>query len=166
VSQIDGELFERHFEPLAKYVRMRVPPADCEDVLSEIFARAWERRTQVRGNPRAWLFTIARSRVAEHFRARSRRMTVETSMTEPPPTGARLDFDALQQLEHEEFRGLLRRKMAVLSERERDVLALKFSDGLTNAAIAEMLDVSRGHLGVLLHRALKRLRDALADGHA
>jgi RNA polymerase sigma-70 factor (ECF subfamily) len=69
----------------------------------------------------------------------------------------------LEALEQDEFRRLLQSKMSLLSEIERDVIALKFSDGLNNTEIAAMLNITPNHLGVVLHRALQRLRDAMTE---
>jgi RNA polymerase sigma factor (sigma-70 family) len=67
----------------------------------------------------------------------------------------------LDRLERAEFRALLRRQMESLSEVERDLIALKFTDGLSNVQVAEMLGLSPNRMGVMLHRALGRLREAM-----
>lgn len=64
----------------------------------------------------------------------------------------------LEELERAEFMELLHRKMQELTEPERDVIAFKFTDGLANSDIAALVGVTPGHLGVLLHRALGKLR--------
>ena len=69
----------------------------------------------------------------------------------------------LEEVERKEFLSLLRRKMVVLSETERDVIALKFTEGLGNGEIAALLGVTANRLGVMLHRALGRLRAAMQE---
>ena len=140
---------------------MRVPEADAEDVTSEVFLRAFERNGQFRSDdPGGWLFAIARSRVAEFHRRKGRGMKIETlALKEPKPVST-----PLERMESAEFRRMLREKMELLSELERDVIAFKFTDGLTNVEIARALGVKPNHLGVLLHRALKKLRKALGGG--
>ncbi len=55
--------------------------------------------------------------------------------------------------------------MSSLDGRERDLLALKFSAGLSNAEIAAVLGRSEGAARVLLHRALRSVaRDLERDG--
>ena len=154
-ERLVGEYFER----VRSYVRMRVPERDCEDVVAEVFLRALARHRQVRRNdPGAWLFAVARSQVVQFYRNRVRREK-EHVMHQGEP-GQRTP---LEELEVIEFGELLRRKMSVLSELEREAVALKFTDGLTNARIARMLSVAPNSLGVLLHRALKKLRHAMQE---
>ena len=60
--------------------------------------------------------------------------------------------------------GALRRQALVaalreLEPREREIVALKFWGGLTNAELARVLDVSQSNAGTLLHRAMTKLRE-------
>jgi RNA polymerase sigma-70 factor (ECF subfamily) len=163
------EFFRNHFDRLYAYVRMRVGERDCEDLVGDILLRAIEKLSQLKGDPAAWLFAIARSRIADHYRRdfqlKGAGMTAlsvqnETLEQQPAPRSVR----PLEQLEAAEFRALLQRKVATLSDVERDVIAFKFTDGLSNIQIAQVLGVTPSNLGVILHRALKRLRDAMLDG--
>ena len=47
------------------------------------------------------------------------------------------------------------------TDRERELLALKFGAGMTNRSIAAHLGLGESHVGVLAHRALRKLRAAL-----
>jgi RNA polymerase sigma-70 factor (ECF subfamily) len=153
-----GEFYGR----VQGYVRMRVPEGDCEDVVGEIFLRALERRDAVRGDALAWLFAVARSRVAQYYRDREAQVSAAARSADRPAPAPGLA--GLERLERAEFCALLRAKMdQVLSETERDVIALKFTDGLGNAEIARILEVTPSHLGVILHRALGRLRQAMVE---
>jgi len=58
---------------------------------------------------------------------------------------------------------LLLNQLNRLSEREREVIGLKFVACLQNREIARVLHMPEGTVGSLLHRALSRLRDALHD---
>ena len=142
---------------------MRVSVQDCEDLVSDIFLRALRNHGQLRGDEGAWLFSIARSRVADHYRERNASMTVTTGDIESSSHPALFDpaQGPLARLEADEFRACLHRNMQLLTEPEREVIALKFSEGLSNIQISKVLDITPNHLGVLLHRALRRLRDAM-----
>jgi RNA polymerase sigma-70 factor (ECF subfamily) len=162
--------FHEHFDRLYAYVRMRVGARACEDIVGDVFVLAIERQEQLRGDPAAWLFAIARNRVADHFRnafqEKEAGMIADTTgfefaaIAEAPNARSMLPLDAL---EADEFRALLQRQLETLTDLERDVIAFKFTDGLANTDIAELLGLSRTNLGVILHRALKRLRDAMMD---
>lgn len=161
-------LIDEYFERVRCYVRMRVRVQDCEDVVSDIFLRAIERKEQLRGEAGAWLFAIARSRIAEHYRKRNQVMRTESSLTTPegvdePPASPKQAPVPLEKLEQAEFQERLRAKMDLLPELERDVIAFKFTDGLSNTEIAQVLGITPNHLGVVLHRALQKLRTAMLE---
>lgn len=160
--------FHEHFDRLFAYVRMRVGERECEDVVGDILLRAIERLDQVKGDPAAWLFAIARSRIADHFRLGFQRKGAGMSTQGTDLQNVALDARPaarssvpVDELEAAEFRDLLHKRLTLLSDLERDVIAFKFADGLSNTQIAEVLGITRSNLGVILHRALKRLRDAM-----
>ncbi|HEY3323117.1 MAG TPA: sigma-70 family RNA polymerase sigma factor [Planctomycetota bacterium] len=177
MDTFEARLVDEYFSRLHAYVRMRVPAQDCDDVVAEILLRAIQRREQLRGEAAPWLFAIARSQVAEHYRKKEPAMRLEdTSTSSDPPAsvplapcgrgvrgeGAGAEATPLEQLEKAEFCARLQRQIAVLPEIERDVIALKFTDGLSNTQIAELLGITPNHLGVLLHRALTKLKHAMS----
>jgi RNA polymerase sigma-70 factor (ECF subfamily) len=129
----------------------------AEDVTAVAFERAFRRRALFnprRGSERAWLFGIARNAALDELRHRKR---VAALLHEP---GA---DDAVAS--HEEVEGALRRAtvrvaLTQLSARERELIALKFHAGLSNADLARVLGVSESNAGTLLHRAITKLRKA------
>jgi RNA polymerase sigma factor (sigma-70 family) len=58
----------------------------------------------------------------------------------------------------------MRAALARLSARERDVLALKFGSAITNREIARLTGLGESHVAVIIYRAVRRLRDLLAEG--
>jgi RNA polymerase sigma factor (sigma-70 family) len=86
-----------------------------------------------------------------------------SAVDDPSSIPSRRAAAPLENLEQAEFRELLRRKLELLPELERDVIALKFTDGLSNAEIAKVLDITPNHLGVVLFRALQKLRGSMAE---
>ena len=60
-----------------------------------------------------------------------------------------------------ELRQHLHKALASLSEREREIIALKFWSGCTNRDIAKFIGISESNTGVILFRAMGRLRQIL-----
>ncbi len=58
---------------------------------------------------------------------------------------------------------MVRRGLAVLEPRERDLVALKFAGGLSNVEIAKVLGLSPSNTGTKLHRAVEKLREACRE---
>ena len=169
LSEFGNKLVDQYFVRVHRYVRMKVCEADCEDVIHDIFLRAIEREDQVKEDTGAWLFAIARSQVAEYYRRRSVRDRIQTGTNaeiEEAPASRASDISPLEKMEVSEFHDLLRRKLSLLSEVEQDVISFKFTDGLSNIRIAQILNLKVNNLGVILHRALGRLKAAMLDDFA
>jgi RNA polymerase sigma-70 factor (ECF subfamily) len=156
---------ESYYDRIYGYVAFRVPVQDCGDVVGDIFLRAIEKRGQRRaqGDECAWLFAVARSRIAEYYREKGKTMRTASAAASSARLQKNDSLEPLKQLENQEFRERLACALQILTELERDVIALKFSEGLTNTQIAKLLDVTPNNLGVLLHRALGRLREVMLN---
>lgn len=107
---------------------------------------------------RAWLFRVAHNTVSNAMRSRRRRRT------EPIPDGwdrpAPNADPATLVARAEEGRRVLRAVRELPLDR-RQVVLLRFVDGLTAAEIGVVLDRSPGAVRVLLHRALRDLAERL-----
>lgn len=136
--------------------------AAAEEVTAAAFERAYRKRNRFdpeRGEPRAWLFGIARNAALDELRRRGRQAEL---IAEP----ADLDsFGAEEGAEHSERRLAVSAAMARLQPRERELIALKFFAGLENREIARVLGISESNAGTKLHRAMTKLREA-CDGNA
>ena len=134
----------------------------AEEVTAQAFERAWRKRRQVnrgRGTPRAWLFGIARNAALDELRRRSRSAPIpdwETapSAVAPGPQPAGVGDPAEVAID----RTALRAALDSLSGRERELVALKFFAGLSNAEIASVIGTSESNAGTRLHRVIEKLR--------
>ena len=128
----------------------------AEDVVAQAFERAWRRRRSFdarRGSARAWLFGIARNAALDELRRRRRGAPL---VGEPVDEELALDDDAEALVR----RAAVRAALASLEPRERELVALKFHGGLTNAELARVLGTSESNAGTRLHRAVTKLREA------
>lgn len=131
--------------------------AAAEDVTAQAFERAYRKRRGFdprRGSRRAWLFGIARNAALDELRRRKRDATL---VAEPEDFGAAAPHELAEVAVR---RTALREAMAALDARERELVALKFFAGLTNAEIAAVIGVSESNAGTRLHRTLAKLRRA------
>ena len=110
---------------------------------------------------RSWAFLIAHNRVIDQSRARSRDKSVPTAPESLPSVVDRLVVDAevLDAMSAEELRGWLSDH---LTADQLDVILLRVFGGLTPSEIAETLGKEPGTVRVSQHRALAKLRTALA----
>jgi RNA polymerase sigma factor (sigma-70 family) len=132
-------------------------PAAAEDVTATAFERAYRKRSRFdpeRGSGRAWLFGIARNAALDELRRRGR----HADLVADPEDAAGLD--AVEAVERSERRLVLSAALAKLGGRERELVALKFFAGLSNAEIADVLGISESNAGTKLHRVVTKLREA------
>ncbi|HEY8922379.1 MAG TPA: RNA polymerase sigma factor [Candidatus Limnocylindria bacterium] len=134
---------------------------DAEDATERTFLAALKALPEYRDEGatfRAWLFRIAHNTIINARRSRFRRHT------EPLPDG--LDRIAPNSdpaglvVEADEARRVLR-AVAELPDDRRQVVLLRFVDGLSSREIGQVMDRSEGAARVLLHRALRDLADRL-----
>ncbi len=109
---------------------------------------------------RAWLFRIAHNQLANALRSRHRQQADSLEAVGEPRANA--DPAGLLSLA-EEARGL-RRALDQLPVDRRQVVVLRFVDGLSAREIGAVLGRSEGAVRVLQHRALRQLADMLATG--
>ena len=134
--------------------------AAAEDVTAIAFERAYRRRRTFdrhRGDERGWLFGIARNAALDELRRRRRTATL---VVDPEDVSE----DALVADDEEDMvvrRAAVREALDALAPRERELIALKFHAGLTNAELASVLGVSESNAGTMLHRAVQKLRRAV-----
>jgi RNA polymerase sigma-70 factor, ECF subfamily len=128
--------------------------ASAEDVTALSFERLLRARGRLdsrRGSPRALLFTIARNAALDELRRRRRRGQAAVPVTELPTAGP----GGAEDVERRED---VRRALAALPAREREIVLLKFHGQLTNTELARAMGISESNAGTRLHRALERLR--------
>jgi RNA polymerase sigma-70 factor, ECF subfamily len=167
-SETDSESWER-FETLYRssrddlyaYVLTLVRDrAAAEDVTAIAFERAYRRRRTFdrhRGDQRGWLFGIARNAALDELRRRRR----AAALVVDPEDVSDDELADHDEEDHAVRRAEVREALAALAPRERELIALKFHAGLTNAELASVLGVSESNAGTMLHRAVQKLRRAV-----
>ena len=128
---------------------------EAEDVTSEVFESAVRYRSgfdRRKGEPIAWLFGIARRRVAWALANR------------PPPASELVEQEAPGDVASETVeRVALDAALQTLSERDQELLALRYGSDLRAREIGRILGLKTNTVEVALHRALERLREAIGD---
>ncbi len=136
-------------------------PEVAEDLASIVFEKAITHLVDVH-TPEAvgaWLFRIARNCATDYFRRCKPTVSLEQLVLEEHPQTAALEESIIAN----EEKSYLLTHLKQLSEREREVIGLKFVAGLTNREIAGVLQIPEGTVGSLLHRTLRRLRTMLKE---
>ena len=140
---------------------------DPDDLTSEVFLRVFSGCGSFSGDEgqfRAWVFTIAHSRLVDARRARDRTPEVGVLEEECPdgrgPTTAGADNEAMDRLAVD---GVLQLLDALTSD-QRDVIALRIVGQMSVEEVATTLEKPPGAIKALQRRALATLRRRLAPG--
>ena len=145
-------------ERVYSYVASRIGGGqDAEDVTSAVFERAVRYRSTYdadKGSPTTWVLGIARREVADHL---GRELPDPTAPDESEADPARGTEDTVIS------RLTLDEALARLSERDSELLSLRYDADLKAREIAQILDVDTHAVEVALPRALERLRRLLDE---
>jgi RNA polymerase sigma-70 factor (ECF subfamily) len=159
-------LVERYSPGLFRYlISLSGDPALAEDLLQDTWLRVMERLNSYRtGRPfRNWLFAVARNRAFDVLRQRSRQLQrVQTGATEHPASPAEELPDpqpsTLERLAESDLARCVMEAMKTLPAVFREVLTLRFEQGLEIGAIARILGLSVSAVKDRLYRGLNQLR--------
>jgi RNA polymerase sigma factor (sigma-70 family) len=159
------ELFEALESPLLSYaLRLVGERSAAEDIVQESFVRLHNQFEQVR-QPQRWLYRTVHNLALNHRRQALKIVPLDRdSDGDGPPARERPDPQPLpdEQIARWESIGLLRVSLETLDERSRNLVQLKFNEGLSYKEISARTGLTVGHVGYLLHHALKALANELA----
>ena len=154
-----AELYDRYANAVyGACLRVLREPHAAEDAAQEAFAAIWRHAgafDAARGAAGAWIGRVARNAALDANRRRALRATAP----EVDPVDDRENPEDLAVAADEAFR--LRMALDALPERERTVLTLAYTDGLTQSEIAERLDLPLGTVKTRTRSGLARLADQL-----
>lgn len=140
-------------------LRSREEAEDLTQLTFERALKAWDRFDESHASANTWVMTIARNLLIDHYR---RTVPPRESLSE----GELSDPALLTPGPDEQRLGLspdLEAALGTLSQRERELIALRFGAELTGPEIAGLMELSVDNVHQILSRSLRRLRVEL-DG--
>lgn len=152
----------RRFElPLIQYAARIIGDRErARDVVQETFVELQRgRREHFDAAPAKWLFTVCRNRALNVCRKEKRMTFLEDEIVDARASDEPAPFE---QLEQKEASGFLLRIVSTLPPRQQEIVQLKFQSDLSYQEIADIMKLSTNNVGVLLHTALKTLRERYA----
>ncbi|MBQ1158589.1 sigma-70 family RNA polymerase sigma factor [Streptomyces sp. A73] len=159
-----GRLYDQYSDTVYRYIYYRVGGrATAEDLTSETFLRALRRIGTFTWQGRdfgAWLVTIARNLVADHFKSSRFRLEVTT--------GEMLDANEVERSPEESVleslsNAALLEAVRKLNPQQQECVTLRFLQGLSVAETARVMGKNEGAIKTLQYRAVRTLARLLPD---
>ena len=155
------QILLRRFEiPLWQFAtRITGDRERARDVVQETFVKFQNNGAFHNTEPATWLFTVCRNGALNVCRKERRMHYLDEELIEAREAEQPMPFE---RLERQEAAGFLLRIVATLPTRQQEVLQLKFQNDLSYQQIAEITKTTANNVGVLIHTALKTLRQRYA----
>lgn len=153
-------LYQRHLPSVYNRVRYTIPESDVEDVTQEVFMAALKSLPSFRGEAQfsTWLRTLINHKVAEYYRRRNRKSEApQVPLAEAVQRGEGNSSKLMEE------RLALRTALSQLPGQYRDVILLRFAEGMQFNEIAELTGQNLEATKSLFRRAVSALRNSL-DG--
>lgn len=149
--------YDEFLEPIFRYFYWRLGDRDrAKDLAQETFVRAWDylRKGNAISSMKPFLYTAAGNIFKNELRGRKPVVSLDALRVEgfDPPLE---ETSAEERLEAK----LLMQKVDRLAPPQREILLLRYADGLSIGEIAEALDITNSATSVRIHRALAALRE-------
>jgi len=161
-SEAFAKVYDMYFLQVYRYTAFRVPAEVAEDLVADIFVKAWEKLHTYKARKNvpfaAWLFRIARHTVIDAYRT-------HRGFEEVPETLADTDIfnKATTKVERDDMLRIVNSGLDLLPDRYREVLLLSYMADLPHSEIARVLHLTEGAVRILKHRALKKLENVLPE---
>ena len=160
-AQAFGALYDRYVQRVYRYCLYRTNrPHEAEDLTAQIFLAALESLPRYRqdGHFAAWLFSIARNKVAEYHRRAAHEPLDDARL---PP----LQPDLELMVEKSQRRETLLRLIKSLDEEERELIHLRYVAELSFAEAAKSLNKNEDAVKKMLYRLVARLKLNMEADH-
>ena len=155
-----GKIYDKYVKKIYRFIFLKVSSQEAaEDLTAQVFTKGWKRfrTSQDIENPSAYLYQVARAELADYYRKRNRFQIISTeadSITDPQPS---MEENQQAQSDIE----MMRTSLSKLNDDEQNVVIWRYLDGLSFKEIAQIMERPEGTIRVMLHRALKELREKM-----
>jgi len=156
-------LIEAYSSGLMKYILGHVRSReDAEDLLQDVFMSVYEHCAEFdasRCNEQAWLYIIAKRKIVSYYRANRQEQSLDDMEDWQIP-----GQDSMAQAANVmAARQAVARGLGVLDERSKQVIVLRYFEGLSADEVGERLGISAGNVRTIQSRALDKMNEAVGD---
>ena len=155
-----GQIFDELSDNIYKFLAFRVrDPEVAKDLTSQTFLEAWQslKRYNTERSFKTWIFSIARYKLIDHYRAFKPKISLDAVMNLPDNT----DIEAETEIRDEN--DIILGGLDKLPEMYQTVLKLKLVEELEYSEISDITGKTENNLRVIFKRGLDKLREVLDE---
>lgn len=132
----------------------------ARDAVQDTFLRLCRETKRFDGSNHVsrWLFKVCRSRALDRVRKEKRMSSVTTDAFDQAPAATDAPGAVLERNEQQSH---LMNAVSALPDQQQEAIRLKFQEDMSYKDIAEVMDITPNHVGVLIHGAMKALRKGM-----
>lgn len=159
-----GQLYDFYAPRIFRFIRLKVgSQALAEDLSSESFLRIWEylqrEEKEVEESFQALLYKIARNLITDYYKRKSsQELLIDDDFGEFLAKQPARDEIASKESAEE-----IHKALVMIKEEYQNVIIWYYIDDISVSEIAKIMEKSQGAIRVLIHRALKALKDHLEE---
>ena len=163
-SSAFGLLYDKYHTQIYRFIYLKVSHREeAEDITHHVFLSAWQNMTgyKDKGFPfSSLLYQIARNKVIDHYRTKKTSVDIEDlNEAEIPHQETSLEAALHSQFQLE----TVRQAMQQLKKEYQDIIIMRYIEELTPSEVAHILKKPEATVRVLQHRAVKKLKELLAN---
>ena len=154
-----GFIYDIFIEKIYKYVFYRVPEEEAEDVVAEIFIKAWKnikKYTPQKGARfNSWIFKIAQNSIIDFHR--KKKETLELNEDVKDDAKKSLVKEINLKINHES----VLKALSHLKENYREIIVMRYLEDLQYSEISKILGKTEGSIRISIMRGLNEIRKIL-----
>lgn len=157
-----GKIYDFLLDRVYRFIYFRLSSKEeAEDLTENIFLKIWDNLESYRSEQsipfEAWVFRIARNAVIDYYRTKKQQVSIETAYEVEDSNNPTVEEIVEANLTKEKVLEALKK----LPDSYKEIITLKFIEGLENDEISQILEKPVDQVRVLQSRALKALRKVL-----
>jgi len=156
-----SKLYDQNVEKIYRFVFVKTGTKEtAEDLTSQAFLKCWQKFSSGLevDNPLAYIFKTARHEVADYYRRQAKIKIITASQA--PDIASSENSPEQKQVQASDFEAV-QASLAELKQDYQNVLVMRYTNGLPIKKISQIMEKSQGAVKVMIHRALKQLKEKL-----
>ena len=161
-----SKIYDKYIEKIYRFIFLKIGSEEiAQDLTSDTFLRGWKAFQKAQDpknnykieNTQAFLYQIARNLIADHYRRKGKIKIVSAENRVITDFSVDLEKKAILSSDMKNIRLALNH----LNEDYQNVIIWRYLDDFSTAEVAQIMNKSEPAIRVLLHRALKSLKDQI-----